>query len=207
MLHIPTRSRRIGFALSLMSWFRYTVTLLVLLGSIGGTDALSSLRSGRRPPFRQFRLFRLDNNHEILLYPSPLIGGPQWLPLHVKLVLHYHYCDDDDGNMEQNDKDSFFSWDFVPLNATDQDVLTKLTTLQPVPGEIRSSLGSSKIPFFEKESMNAKAETIKIIQQSHEFCETYPRDLHLISNNCWTFALGLALFLADSRQKNSQNNN
>jgi hypothetical protein len=92
---------------------------------------------------------------------APLIGGPSWLPLHVKVIV-----------------DSDNSWDFVPLNATSPDTLKSLLMLQPVPGEIRH---------FQKSSPTSLR-----AQRAQDFVDSYTnRDLHLIQNNCWTFALML----------------
>ena len=94
---------------------------------------------------------------------KPLIGGPTWLPLHVACVV------------EQN-----HTWDFLPKEPTSQQTLQSLLLFRSVPGEIRyisngtTSLSSHKI------------------HQAHTFVQSYTnRNLHLITNNCWTFALML----------------
>ena len=96
---------------------------------------------------------------------APLIGGPSWLPLHVKVVV-----------------DSDNSWDFVPLNATSPDTLKSLLLLQSVPGEIRH--------FQTSASPDENADSSLGAQRAKDFVDSYTnRDLHLIQNNCWTFAL------------------
>lgn len=97
---------------------------------------------------------------------APLIGGPSWLPLHVKVVV----------------EDSH-TWDFVPLNATSPSTLQSLLRLQSVPGEIRH--------YRQGRDTTAAASSPRI-QRAQAFVDAYTnRDLNLIQNNCWTFALML----------------
>jgi hypothetical protein len=94
---------------------------------------------------------------------APLIGGPSWLPVHVKVVV-----------------EDYHTWDFVPLNATSPETLQALICLQSVPGVIRY-----------RQRGNAAAVSPRI-RRAQEFVESYTnRDLNLIQNNCWTFALML----------------
>lgn len=155
-------------------------------------------RQIRRGKARTFKILSLGTDYEIRLCPSPLIGGPKWLPLHVKVILcdntNKNHCQQQQG--QQDDDDDYLSWwDFVPCNATDKAVLAKLTALQSVPGDIRSSTAT------ERATANAKTTTettaMLMIQKAGEFCESYPHELHLIKNNCWTFAFRLAFFLAN----------
>jgi len=98
---------------------------------------------------------------------APLIGGPAWLPLHVKVVV-------------ENDH----TWDFVPLNATSPSTLKSLVTLHSVPGEIRY--------YRQKKKASDDAIISPTIRRAQEFVNAYTdRDLNLIRNNCWTFALML----------------
>jgi hypothetical protein len=99
----------------------------------------------------------------IRLQAAPLVGGPSWLPVHVKVVI-----------------EELCTVDFVPLNPTSGDTLKKLVTLQGVPAEARFVTSSSKHGNME--------EAEYAVRKARAFCENYSKDLHLISNNCWTFA-------------------
>ena len=150
---------------------RWMVALFYAMVSI---DALAQNANviGQRPCFK---VAQLGKDAEISLQPSPLIGGPSWLPVHVKVVLR------------ENSQDC--AWDFVPLDATDKGVLTKLTTLQSVPGIIRA-----------RASVDAN-KWGPLAKQGQMFCESYPRELNLIKNNCWTFAIRLTLYLWNAHGK------
>jgi hypothetical protein len=134
---------------------------------------------------------------------SPLIGGPAWLPIHVKVVL-------DEG-------DFVHKWDFVPIDATNATTLLSLASLQPVPAEVRYQ--RRQLPLRLKQSNAAFAGydivlrssidesgadsgkendlerhrriTERMLAKAELFCASYERDLHLLKNNCWTFALQL----------------
>jgi hypothetical protein len=119
------------------------------------------------------------------LQVKPLIGGPSWLPLHVSCVV------------EDNHK-----WDFIPLNATSSTTLQSLLSLKSVPGEIRyyyetvTAVGAShdeKNENNHKKSPRVIVPSSPKVRQAHEFVEqSYTnRNLHLVTNNCWTFALML----------------
>ena len=104
---------------------------------------------------------------------APLIGGPSWLPVHVKVVVEEDH-----------------TWDFVPLNATSPETLQSLISLRSVPGEIR----------YYRQGGNAATTTGSTssprIRSAQKFVDTYTdRDLNLIQNNCWTFALLLCWHL------------
>ena len=99
---------------------------------------------------------------DISLKLSPLVGGPTWLPVHVKVF----FCDD-------------HGFDFVPLNPISVDTLEKLLTLQAVPAEARilpSRYSSTSEPY---------------VLRAQEFCSQYTKKLHLINNNCWSFAFDI----------------
>lgn len=71
-------------------------------------------------------------------------------------------------------KDHIF--DFVPLNAGDPETLTSLLSLKSVAGEIRL--------------LGKKQTQASLVERAENFAKNYPNcDLHLVSNNCWTFAL------------------
>ena len=101
---------------------------------------------------------------------KPLIGGPSWLKVHVQVNL---VVDDDDTSINNNQIRHTF--DFVPLDATNPQTLVRLITLQSVPGQIRT-FQSTHPP-------------------SLRFCQQYNnKEMHLISNNCWTFACQFYLY-------------
>lgn len=149
--------------------------MLVVGCLLRGCFAYLQLNGVERRP--SFKVSNLGEDSEIRLQPLPLIGGPSWFPLHVKLILR-----------NSNTNDEYYAWDFVPLNATDKQVLKKLTTLQSVPGQIRSTPTEG-------------VKTGPLVQEAQRYCEKYPRKLNLINNNCWTFAIGLALHLLNGPQQ------
>lgn len=112
------------------------------------------------------------------LQVKPLIGGPSWLPLHVSCVV------------EDNHK-----WDFIPLNATSSRTLQSLLSLQSVPGEIRYHTTTTTTTNNHNNNNNKSLlphNDKKVHQAAHQFVQNYNnRNLHLITNNCWTFALML----------------
>jgi hypothetical protein len=67
--------------------------------------------------------------------------------------------------------------DFIPLDATNDATLGRLVTLQGVPGVVR---------------MMGTVGEARPSQRAKSYCDNYEStQLHLVSNNCWTFALGL----------------
>jgi hypothetical protein len=95
----------------------------------------------------------------------PLIGGPPWLPLHVQVILQ--------GEGEEKHK-----YDFVPKEATRSETLLQLLTFQTVPGELRY-FGSSR---------DTSAELSMLVQRAEDFRSHADPELHVMKNNCWTFA-------------------
>ena len=91
---------------------------------------------------------------------KPLIGGPSFLPIHVAVVV---------------DEDHI--WDFIPLEARSEATTRTLLTLKAVPGEVRYKSNG------KRKRMTTAA------TRAQQFARTYPKQLHLIGNNCWTFAL------------------
>lgn len=95
----------------------------------------------------------------VQLKTSPLIGGPSFLQVHVKVVVAEDHV-----------------FDFIPLNAEDPTTLKDLIRLRGVPGQIRY-LGKKTTPS-------------PLVEKAVAFVENYSNtDLHLIKNNCWTFAV------------------
>jgi hypothetical protein len=142
---------------------------------------------------------------ENLIYfkTSPLIGGPSWLPLHVKVIL--------EGESLEH------QWDFVPSNATDLASLLRIVTLRATPAVVRyrtSPISKRRLneqgylalaPSFDnvimkegkvvdklpgdKSGITAKEKIL--LEKAREFCDSYPSELHLAQNNCWIFAYKL----------------
>lgn len=167
--------------------------------------------------------------HRFTLETSPLIGGPSWLPLHVKVVLQ--------------SKRLYHQWDLVPIDATDTATLQKLVTLQPVPAQIRhriyrtsspqnnvdptssqhelvctniyngdtlleasdnvyseyAVINDTVVPIEQTRSLNIADKDQLQILHAHRFCQSFMvrtnMELHLIWNNCWTFAIQLVFYL------------
>jgi hypothetical protein len=101
-----------------------------------------------------------------MIRPASLIGGPPWLPVHCQVVI---------------DKKNVF--DFVPINATEPVTLQKLVTLQSVPALARAR------------TKNGNLNEDQYICQATKFCEGYDKQLHLVTNNCWSFAFELIRFV------------
>jgi hypothetical protein len=100
---------------------------------------------------------------------KPLIGGPSWLPLHVACVVEHTHV-----------------WDFIPKEATSKQTLQSLVSLQSVPGEIRY------VSEQDYSSSSSSLTSTCKVHQAHTFVDSYTNcNLHLVTNNCWTFALML----------------
>ena len=125
--------------------------------------------------------FSIPVANTVRLETAPLIGGPSWLPVHVKVVV-----------------DDVHVFDFVPRNATSPETLQKLLSFQSVPAEARSKRRVSPNNNEPSETSNG-ANTISTntlySERASQFCQHYTKDLHLIENNCWTFALDLVRFI------------
>ena len=133
------------------------------------------------------------------LETAPLIGGPSWLQLHVKVVLSF----DDGDAVQSSDGSRCYKFDFVPLEPTDAATMGRLLRFQSVPAELRYfPSGSSEQRSNGFEGMNeiyryqqnenwGNPEQV-LVDQARSFCASYARkDLNLASNNCWTFAFHL----------------
>lgn len=127
-------------------------------------------------PSNRFRLLlRQTDDKRMQLQLSPLIGGPKWLSVHCKLIL----SSGDDG-VEH-------TFDFVPEQATEPATLVRLLTLQDVPGMIRyQSRAVEGYKLEDEDDMDPALAT------ALDFCMSYqPAALHLVNNNCYTFAARL----------------
>lgn len=169
---------------------------------------LSRRRDGFPPKYHQYPKFTLgsqrvvvassSNNNkttekiEMILQTSPLIGGPPWLPLHVQLFLVWIEYDDDHDDDETTIScccRGWYGWDFVPVRATEFQTLRRLLTLQNTTGVIRC---------LKKSHLEWADDKWLIIDMAHTYCQRYNQNLHLVNNNCWTFALQLANCLLTS---------
>uniref|UniRef100_A0A7S4A9J1 Uncharacterized protein n=1 Tax=Pseudo-nitzschia australis TaxID=44445 RepID=A0A7S4A9J1_9STRA len=128
---------------------------------------------------------QLNFDNRVRIQPSPLIGGPDWLPVHCKVVV-----------------DDSYVFDFIPLNAASPETLQKLISLQAVPATVRTRQKNHKREAQETEHQNSEnksdnEEVKKIyIERADQFCKEYDRDLHLINNNCWSFAFDLIQYIS-----------
>jgi len=166
------------------------------------THSMVTVPEGRSVRTAFFQTTSPANHHLLYLENSPLVGGPAWLPVHVKVIL-------------QDRRGVEHRWDMLPINATNVATLAQLLTLQAVPAEIRyqSAPGKSNnkvllvppeagfdIVVSSETTMTKREErtdddddddATNLVQRANEFCATYPHELHLIQNNCWNFALEL----------------
>ena len=160
-------------------------------------------------------------NDFIGLETSPLIGGPSWLPVHCRVVLtvgeggqgkkmksEQQEREQDAGNEVQ------LVYDYIPQNATSTETLQKLVSFQPVQAQVRifsrkvatltsaSSTSVSEIPMTKKlaelpttsslSPNKASCPPSMYEQRAEMFCREYQdKKLHLLYNNCWTFAFNL----------------
>lgn len=182
-------------------------SLLVIAIVSAKVEALVAVPE-RRPVSAFLLTRRSPTKHHLFLETSPLIGGPSWLPLHVKVILE--------------DDRALHRWDFIPLNAIETSTLQRLLSLLSVPAKIRYQ----RVPVSSKEIMldqrnvlaagydiileerrndeypttgddsstpmaDRNEEADRLLKMAHDFCATYREELHLITNNCWTFAIQL----------------
>ena len=108
---------------------------------------------------------------------SPLIGGPRFLPIHVEVIL--------------SSESGSHKCDFIPLEARNPQTMKQLLTLRAVSGQVR----------YTNININTNKEGIWMgvseKEDAKEFCENYNNELHLITNNCYTFAWKLLDHLID----------
>ena len=168
--------------------FRPSLHMDTQQNSVGiGTTSTSTKDSSRDT--------RQSPTHRLRLDVSPLIGGPSWLPIHVKVTL----LEGTDGNHRRH------SWDFLPNNATDPATIERLLRLEPVQGEIRYSYKENgqenRVVLLEDSITWLRRSTgcSLAVDRALRFSADYPsKDLHLLTNNCWTFAIRLWFVLINS---------
>jgi hypothetical protein len=119
---------------------------------------------------------------QIQIKAAPLIGGPTWLQLHCQVIV-----------------DATYVFDFVPLDATNTTTLQKLISLQMVPAiaRIRRRHLQPTITPDDDEDTTSSSRVARAVK----FCRHYNRDLHLIQNNCWTFAYDLVTQISVQEDK------
>ena len=118
-------------------------------------------------------------NSRVIIQTAPLVEGPSWLPVHCKVVV-----------------DDSYVFDFIPLNAASKETLQKLVTLQAVPATVRILKKNAENEDDGKsnrvgEDAGKSASAEQYVERAVLFSEEYDRDLHLLSNNCWSFAFDL----------------
>lgn len=167
--------------------------LLIALPAL--CTGLVQKKSTRNRFFRQTLTQPNQPSCFIGLQVSPLIGGPAWLPVHVKVVLETERCE--------------HKWDFVPLKASEPATLSQLVQFKAVRGEIRYFVSpmmdidnARGIDVDDLVPAAAVASTEEpAVGMAREFCEVYPdRNMHLLTNNCWTFAFQLYSFLSQDQK-------
>lgn len=118
-------------------------------------------------------------NNRVKLQLSPLIGGPAWLPVHCKVVV-----------------DDSYLFDFIPLNAASTETLQKLISLQAVPATVRTTQNNNNRGGDDDDEL-----TKLYLERAVQFCQEYEKQLHLINNNCWSFAFDLLRYIFQSESK------
>ena len=130
----------------------------------------------------------ITRDGSIRLQTAPLIGGPSWLPVHVKVLILP--CTRKDNGVSEDECSRF---DYVPLNPTSKDTLRNLLLLRAVPAQARYRIRPPKdvaSPTGEKILLNS-LKYDRRNECAETFCANYDKELHLWSNNCWTFAFEL----------------
>jgi hypothetical protein len=173
-------------------------SLAPFLKQLASIDPAAHLASNDSPGETQ-----PDPSHRVGFYMAPLIGGPSWLPLHVKL-----FIEAEDGTRHL--------LDFVPKDATNPAVTGRLMSFQCVPGDVRYACQNSggtlerqdttRVVLHPSNDGTERAlrrlqrggprPNASIVERAVQYSTTYPdRDLHLLTNNCWSFAVRLYLHL------------
>ena len=151
----------------------------------------------------------------IRLKTAPLIGGPKWLPLHVKVIIVNDVAaSSEDQDIQKQKKEYFSRFDYVPLNPTSIYTLLSLISLKAVPAHARCRIPPSfpqaiavveanddnSNPADDEKNGEEEKQQLNIlytsrIEYAKEYCVGYDKKLHLLSNNCWTFALDLTTYI------------
>lgn len=177
----------------------------------------------------------ITEDGHIFLRFSPLVGGPTFLPLHVEVII---IVDEDVNNSEEMIMDTvyirqnnnlsatflnkqqklqFHRFDFLPEKPLDRSTISRISTLQAVPGNVRYrryETSSSDIPSNNKSdnettnqadgngitillpigslSCNADDGISTAIQFKEKYSDSIFKELRLVGGkNCLQFALDL----------------
>lgn len=122
-------------------------------------------------PFRFAEALQVPINNRVKIQTAPLIEGPSWLPVHCKVIV-------DDSHV----------FDFIPLNAASEYTLFKLVTLQAVPATVRIT---KKNGDKTNDNIGESLPSEPYVERAIQFSDEYNQDLHLVNNNCWSFAFDL----------------
>ena len=134
----------------------------------------------------------------VWLQCMPLIDGPEWLPVHVRVLIEVQqqpqpplnkavpfFLDEPKDHPRQQPQ--VWWWDFVPHNATQPQTLERLIQGQSVPGWVRSNYHDPDDTFTETTNNHNNTMPV-LVQKAHNYSQCYDNDLNLRTNNCWTFA-------------------
>ena len=126
----------------------------------------------------------------------PLMGGPSWLPLHVQVTIRAATA----AETREQYHHHHHKYDFVPRDATQPTTLLQLFLLQTVPGNVRyfapTTTATTTTTTLQQPSM--------LVQCANEFRNQADPDLHLLYNNCWTFAWKLLRHLDQNAPRGFQ---
>jgi len=128
---------------------------------------------------------------------KPLVGGPQFLPIHAEIWTVSPEISD-----QPNRLLSGMRYDFLPVEPTASGTIQRLLLLKAVPGRIRRRTlenatqrlnrkekgGVPHITFFLKLGTSTLSRDLTSVVG---FCDRYESErgaLHLIRNNCYSFA-------------------
>ena len=164
-----------GQSMSLLLRLRVSMATYTIICAFCFTSMLTVL-SGTTPSF-VVEALQVRVNSRVTIQPSPLIGGPSWLPVHCKIIV-------DDSHI----------FDFIPLNAASTETIRKLITLKPVPATARIIQKEKKNRIHDscnKRSDDDDELEKMYVERAVQFCQEYEQDLHLVRNNCWSFAFDL----------------
>jgi hypothetical protein len=94
------------------------------------------------------------------------------------------------------------TYDFVPQNATSIETLQKLLSFQPVRAEVRAKSSCSASSSLTQQttplSSSSSSSSLDYQSRAEIFCSGYKdKELHLLYNNCWTFAINLIKTMVD----------
>jgi len=104
---------------------------------------------------------------------EPLVGGPQWLPLHVVVEV--------DGE----------AFDFLPLEPTAPSTALSLASGGAAPGLVRCRTSLRRPSSTRSVAIGSTTKTAAALLQH---ARSHDTGLRLLQNDCWTFAASLRDF-------------